>query len=42
MDEFVRLPKKGLPSDEILREMDTFREHDARWKEGKTWSLVYY
>ncbi len=42
MEEFVRLPEKGLAPEEILEKMETFRAHDARWKDGKTWSLVYY
>ena len=38
----VRLPAKGIPRDEILGKMDEFHEGDANWKDGRTWSLVYY
>jgi len=37
-----RLPKEGLPADEVLAAMQRAREHDTRWQNGKTWSLVYH
>lgn len=37
-----RLPERAAPFDEILAEMASYREHDADWKGGKVWSLVYH
>jgi len=36
------LPKKGLPREEVLARMETARSGDAKWREGRTWSLVYF
>jgi glutamate/tyrosine decarboxylase-like PLP-dependent enzyme len=36
------MPSRGVPRDEILREMDELHTGDANWKAGRTWSLVYY
>ena len=38
----IRLPEKGVARDEILKEMDELHEGDANWKDGRTWSLVYF
>ena len=38
----MSLPKIGRDKNEILAEMDRFGMQDARYKDGKTWSLVYY
>ena len=37
-----KLGKTSLPTAEVLAAMSNLRSGDARWKEGKTWSLVYY
>lgn len=36
------IPEYGRNYDEILRELDTFAAEDPAYKDGKTWSLVYY
>lgn len=36
------LPRRGVPQDEVLRRMESFRGGDADWRSGRTWSLVYY
>ena len=36
------LPANRTPADEILARMRDAREHDARWHEGRAWSLVYH
>ncbi len=36
------LPKEGLPAEQVLSAMEQARQHDTRWQEGKTWSLVYH
>lgn len=38
----VRIPEKGMDKKEVLDLMKSFRADDAKYKEGKTWSLVYY
>jgi sphinganine-1-phosphate aldolase len=35
-------PKNGLKKEELFLSMGEARKKDANWKEGKTWSLVYY
>lgn len=36
------LPKKGRPFADVLAELDDFGKDDPRYKEARTWSLVYY
>lgn len=36
------LPKTGKTREEIRGLMRAARERDARWREGRVWSLVYY
>lgn len=36
------VPEQGRPYDEILAMLDEFGKDDPHYKEGKTWSLVYY
>ena len=36
------MPDQGAASDDILRELEAFKERDPRYKEGRLWSLVYY
>lgn len=31
----------GRPGDEVLAEMETFRSHDVRWREGRCFTLAY-
>ena len=38
----IALPTKRTPAEQVLDAMKEIREHDARWQEGKTWSLVYH
>jgi sphinganine-1-phosphate aldolase len=38
----IRLPQRRAPSEQVLAAMKALREHDAKWREGKTWSLVYH
>lgn len=37
-----RLPESPPSFDEILAELATYKEHDADWRGGKVWSLVYH
>lgn len=36
------IPKKGLSKEDLFREMKEVQKADANWKDGRTWSLVYY
>ncbi len=36
------IPLQGRSHDDVLAEMGSFRAHDADYKNGRTWSLVYY
>lgn len=36
------IPPRGQPKEELLKEMNDLRTQDANWKDGRTWSLVYY
>jgi sphinganine-1-phosphate aldolase len=38
----VALPLSRRPAEEILDTMRRMRAHDAKWHEGKTWSLVFH
>ncbi len=38
----LTLPAKGRPADEILTRMRSLAGADANWRDGRTWSLVYY
>lgn len=36
------LPSKGSAREDVMKRMRALREHDANWREGKTFSLVYF
>ena len=36
------MPEQGAATEEILRDLEAFKERDPRYKEGRLWSLVYY
>ncbi len=38
----ITFPAKGTNAEHILQTMEQIRAQDARWQEGKTWSLVYH
>lgn len=38
----ARLPRNGTPPDELRRLLREARKDDARWREGRTGSLVYF
>jgi len=37
----VKLPDQGQAKDELFSRMEAMRDKDARWREGKAFSLVY-
>jgi len=38
----ITLPTKRIPAENVLATMRQIREHDAKWQEGKVWSLVFH
>jgi glutamate/tyrosine decarboxylase-like PLP-dependent enzyme len=42
MAERATIPQKGRDHDDLLAAMEGLRRGDADWKDGRTWSLVYY
>ncbi len=36
------MPEQGVAREEILRNLNAFKEKDPLYKEGRVWSLVYY
>lgn len=42
MPERASIPTQGRDHQDILTTMEGFRRGDADWKDGRTWSLVYY
>ena len=36
------MPERGREGREILEQLEDFREHDPKYKDGRLWSLVYY
>lgn len=38
----IQLPKSGLAPGRLLKLMKEAKGGDARWREGRTWSLVYH
>ncbi len=38
----IKLPNKPISHQDILSKMESFRANDAKWHDGRTWSLVYH
>lgn len=36
------MPEQGAPGDDILAQLEAFKEKDPKFKDGRVWSLVYY
>ncbi len=41
-EQKVKFPEKGAAKDDVLKKMKASRDEDARWREGKTFSLVFF
>ena len=37
----TRLPKSGIPKEEVLERLRTAKENDIHWREGKAFGMVY-
>ena len=42
MSDSATIPARGIDGDEVLEQMRSYRDDDANWRGGRTWSLVYY
>ncbi|MFX1532495.1 MAG: pyridoxal phosphate-dependent decarboxylase family protein [Promethearchaeota archaeon] len=38
----IFIPDKGIPEEDLMKEMEVLRQEDTNWREGKVWSLVYH
>jgi len=41
-DTKMMIPAEGWDHDKIFEHVQQMRQEDTKWKEGRTWSLVYY
>jgi glutamate/tyrosine decarboxylase-like PLP-dependent enzyme len=37
----MKIPAKGLPKEELFRQLEAFRAADVDWRSGRTWAYVY-
>lgn len=37
----MRIPERGLSREALFEQLDSYREHDTPWREGRTWAYVY-
>jgi glutamate/tyrosine decarboxylase-like PLP-dependent enzyme len=37
----MQIPRRGRSKQEVLAQLEAFREHDMPWREGRTWAYVY-
>ncbi len=37
----MQIPEKGLPKEQVLGTLQSFKSHDMDWKAGKVWCYVY-
>jgi glutamate/tyrosine decarboxylase-like PLP-dependent enzyme len=37
----MRIPDKGIPSDELFNRLEAFRADDMPWRSGRTWAYIY-
>ncbi|MEW6622212.1 MAG: aspartate aminotransferase family protein [Bacillota bacterium] len=42
MGQVMKMPETSTPRESIIEKMNGMRSGDANWKDGRTWSLVYY
>lgn len=36
-----KIPSHGMAKQELLAQLDSFRQHDVSWRDGRTWAYVY-
>ncbi len=37
----MKIPASGIPAEQVLQQLDSFREHDLETHGGRTWAYVY-
>jgi glutamate/tyrosine decarboxylase-like PLP-dependent enzyme len=37
----MRIPEKGWTRDEVFARLESYREQDTPWREGRTWAYIY-
>jgi glutamate/tyrosine decarboxylase-like PLP-dependent enzyme len=37
----MEMPQQGRAADDVIADLESMREHDARWQDGRTFGLVY-
>ena len=37
----MRIPEKGLSRAEVFQRLESFREEDMPWRDGRTWAYIY-
>ncbi len=37
----MNIPERGLSREEILAALESYKQHDVKWKSGKVLALVY-
>ena len=37
----MKIPQKGIPKEELLAKLETYRADDVDWRSGRTWAYVY-
>jgi glutamate/tyrosine decarboxylase-like PLP-dependent enzyme len=37
----MKIPEKGLSREQVFQTLDTYREADMPWREGRTWAYIY-
>jgi glutamate/tyrosine decarboxylase-like PLP-dependent enzyme len=37
----MKIPSQGMSRDELFGRLESYREHDTPWREGRTWAYVY-
>jgi glutamate/tyrosine decarboxylase-like PLP-dependent enzyme len=42
METRIQIPEEGRAKSALLEEMESMKTGDARWAEGRTWSMVYH
>jgi len=42
MSSKIKIPKTGIPKQELMEQLKALKNSDVDWRHGRSWSLVYY
>ncbi|MDX2422344.1 MAG: aspartate aminotransferase family protein, partial [Amphritea sp.] len=42
MSSRIKIPNTGIPKQELIEQLNAFKNSDVDWRHGRSWSLVYY